>query len=128
MKKILFILFHLVLAHCLLEAQAVLIKGRVTDDKGSPLAGVSVVRKNTTHGTTTAADGSSTLSAPTGARLAISAVGYEPSELTAAPSLNIKLTPGSSTLTDVVVTGVGVGTSKRRVPIDVATVSSKDFA
>jgi len=129
MRKILFILFYFIFGHFLqILAQVSLVKGRVTDDKGLPLAGVSVVEKNTTRGTTTAADGSFTLSVRAGVRLAVSAVGYETSEVTASPNLSIRLTPAASTLTDVVVTGVGVGTSKKRVPIDVATVSSKDFA
>src|SRR5438270_2470336 len=129
MRKVLPILLYLLLVQGLYGiTQSIAVKGRVTDDKGAPLSGVSVVEKNTTRGTVTVNDGSFTLSAREGVRLVVSAVGYETTEVPARPNLNIKLAPAASTLTDVVVTGVGVGTSKKRVPIDVATVSSKDFA
>jgi len=55
-------------------------------------------------------------------------VGFETSEVTAAANVKARLNPVTNTLSDVVVTGVGVGTSRKRVPIDVASVSSRDFA
>ena len=129
MKKMLLISFYLILVHFFQTySQGISVKGKVTDDKGSPLPGVSVVEKNTTRGTTTSTDGTFTLSSKPGTRLVASAVGYEANEVIARSYLNIKMTSATSTLTDVVVTGVGVGTSKKRVPIDVASVSSRDFA
>jgi TonB-linked SusC/RagA family outer membrane protein len=129
MKKMLLISFYLILVHFFQTySQGISVKGKVTDDKGSPLPGVSVVEKNTTRGTTTSTDGTFTLSSKPGTRLVASAVGYEANEVIARSDLNIKMTSATSTLTDVVVTGVGVGTSKKRVPIDVASVSSRDFA
>ena len=129
MKKHLFVLFYLILPVFVpLYAQIVSVTGKVTDDKGSPLQGVSVFEKNTTRGTTSSNDGKFTLSVKPGSQLVVSAIGYEPRELTARQDLNIKMFAAASTLTDVVVTGVGVGTSRKRVPIDVASVSSRDFA
>lgn len=49
-------------------SQAVSVKGKVTDDKGTPVAGVSVMEKNTSRGTITSADGTFNLSAPKGTR------------------------------------------------------------
>jgi len=129
MKKKYFLFFCLLLLTALKGiTQDIRVNGKITDDKGVPVVGASVVQKNTTRGTTTTSDGLFALSVASGVRLVISAVGYEPVEVTAAASLNIKLNPSAQTLTDVVVTGVGAATSRKRVPIDVASVSSKDFA
>lgn len=104
------------------------VTGKVTDEKGAAIAGATVIEKGTHNATTTADDGSFTLRARLRARLVISYVGYEPYEIDAKEGLKIQLIPNSQALSDVVVTGVGVATSKKKVPIDVATVSSKDFA
>src|SRR6185437_7888132 len=42
--------------------------------------------------------------------------------------LTIALAPDVKSLSDVVVTGVGVATNRKKVPIDVASITSKDFA
>lgn len=129
MRRKLFTCFYFIIAITLKGVtQTVAVKGKVTDVKGLPLAGVSVIQKNTARGTVTLNDGTFNLSAPKGSRLVVSAVGFEMNEIAAAPSLNIKMNPAAGTLTDVVVTGVGVGTSRKRVPIDVASISSRDFA
>ncbi len=110
-------------------AQTVItVTGKVTDDRGAAVAGATVIEKGTRNATTTLDDGSFTIKARSKARLIISYVGYEPYEVDAKEGLKISLIPSSQALSDVVVTGVGVATSKKKVPIDVATVSSKDFA
>lgn len=127
MKRAFIILFLLGIAISGIT-QGIAVKGKVTDDKGLPLPGVSVFEKNTARGTTTSNDGTFNITVRPGTRLVISAIGLETNEITAAPDLNIRMTTAASTLTDVVVTGVGVGTSRKRVPIDVASVSSGNFA
>jgi TonB-linked SusC/RagA family outer membrane protein len=104
------------------------VTGKVTDDKGAAVAGATVTEKGTRNATTTLDDGTFTIKAKLRSRLVISYVGYEPYEVDAKEGLKIQLTTNSQALSDVVVTGVGVATSKKLVPIDVATVSSKDFA
>jgi TonB-linked SusC/RagA family outer membrane protein len=104
------------------------VTGKVTDEKGASVAGATVTEKGTRNATTTGDDGTFSLRAKNKAKLVISYVGYEPFEVDARPGLKVGLIPNSQALTDVVVTGVGVATSKKKVPIDVATVSSKDFA
>lgn len=125
--KLLFICLLLLIVQQSL-AQLVTIGGKVMDDKGTPVSGASVMQKSSTRGTTTLNDGSFTLSVGPNSRLVITAVGFENTEVAAAPDLTIKLTTAAQTLSDVVVTGVGVATSRKRVSIDVASVSSKDFA
>src|SRR5438270_4780800 len=109
-------------------AQSITVTGKVTDEKGQPIQGASILIRNTSSGTVTNSDGSFRLQARSGAHLTVSSVGYDNAEVMAAPELSIRLSSSCSTMTDVVVTGVGVATSKKRVPIDVASVSSKDFA
>jgi outer membrane receptor protein involved in Fe transport len=104
------------------------VTGKVTDEKGAAVAGATVTEKGTRNATTTLDDGTFTIKAKLRAKLLISYVGYEPYEIDAKEGLKIQLIPNSQALSDVVVTGVGVATSKKLVPIDVATVSSKDFA
>jgi TonB-linked SusC/RagA family outer membrane protein len=110
-------------------AQAVItITGKVTDEKGASIAGATITEKGTRNATTTHDDGTFTLQVKNKAKLMISYVGYEPNEIEAKDGLKISLNPSTQALSDVVVTGVGVATSRKKVPIDVATVSSKDFA
>jgi TonB-linked SusC/RagA family outer membrane protein len=98
------------------------ITGKVTDEKGASIAGATVTEKGTRNATTTKDDGTYSL------KLIISYVGYEPYEIEAREGLKISLNPDAKALTDVVVTGVGVATSRKKLPIEVATVSAKDFA
>jgi TonB-linked SusC/RagA family outer membrane protein len=104
------------------------VTGKVTDEKGASIAGATITEKNTRNATTSKDDGTFSLRVRPKARLVISYVGYDASEVEAKEQLQIGLTPESKALSDVVVTGVGVATSRKKVPIDVATVSSKDFA
>jgi len=104
------------------------VTGKVTDEKGAAVAGATIIEKGTRNATTTHDDGTFTIKVRSKARLIISYIGFEPYEAEAKAALNISLTPAAQALSDVVVTGVGVATSRKKVPIDVASVSSKDFA
>ncbi|MBO9205201.1 MULTISPECIES: TonB-dependent receptor [Niastella] len=91
------------------------IKGQVTDDKGNPLQGVSVLIKGTTTGTNTDINGNFTLTVPDGKSvLVISSVGFQTQEVNIAgkTSLAIVMTVGvAGQLSDIVV--VGYGTQKK---------------
>jgi len=104
------------------------VTGKITDEKGASIAGATITEKGSRTATTSRDDGSFSLKVKNRAILIISYIGYEPYEVAAKEGLKIALNPDNKTLSDVVVTGVGVATSKKKVPIDVATVSSKDFA
>ena len=104
------------------------VTGKVIDEKGAAITGATITVKGTRTATTSRDDGTFTISTKNKAKLVISYVGYDPYEVDAKEGLKITLIPNSQSLSDVVVTGVGVATSKKLVPIDVATVSSKDFA
>ncbi|RAK67015.1 SusC/RagA family TonB-linked outer membrane protein [Hymenobacter edaphi] len=86
------------------------VKGRVTDDKGNGLPGVTVVVKGTTNGTQTDADGRFTLTAADNATLLLSFVGYATQELPVSgrTEFNVQLAPDTKALDEVVVTGYQV--------------------
>lgn len=84
------------------------VSGRITDEKGAGLPGVSVVVKGTTQGTTTNADGTFSLSAPAGSTLAFTYVGYKTREATVTGAnavLSLSLEVDAQQLSDVVVVG-----------------------
>lgn len=101
------------------------IKATVTDEKGQAIPAVSVQVKGTRTGTTTANDGTFTLSAKEGATLVISALGFENKEVIASTSLSvIPLTTDTRTLGEIVVTGIGTATSKKKVGIAVESITA----
>ncbi|MGV3589485.1 MAG: SusC/RagA family TonB-linked outer membrane protein [Adhaeribacter sp.] len=91
------------------------IRGKVTDDKGDPLPGVTVVVKGTTNGTATGADGTYALSLPEASgTLIFSYIGYVTREIPITggqTTINVTLQVDAKTLEEVVV--VGYGTQKK---------------
>lgn len=86
------------------------ITGRVTDEKGEGLPGVSVVLKGTQRGTITTADGSFELAVPEGDQVLIfSFVGYLTQEIAIGnrTRLEIRLEVDQKNLEEVVVVGYG---------------------
>src|SRR4051794_31487210 len=99
MRRLLLFMLGMLLISAQLLAQNRSITGKVADEKGSPIANASVLVKGTTTGTTTAADGSFTLSVPSNARsLVISYIGRGEKEVTIGSnnSYNITLTANAS--------------------------------
>lgn len=130
MKKILLLCFSLAIALSS-WAQDRTITGRVTStEDGSPLPGVNVILKGTSTGTATDADGKYSLSAPaTGGSLTFSFIGLESKDIEIGDRtvVDVSLALDVTQLSEVVVTGVGTATEKRKVAIDVASVNSKDL-
>lgn len=106
------------------------ITGRILDGAdNNPLPGVNVVVKGTTIGIATSADGRFTLNVPQGRDvLTISAIGYEPQEVTIGNRTNIELILQADvkTLSEVVVTGYGAQ-AKKDITGAVATVDTKQL-
>lgn len=106
------------------------ISGIVTDTKGAPLQGASVLLKGTTIGTATDAKGMYKLTAPDGAgTLVITYTGYQLKEVVVnnLSTINITLSPEENALNDVVVTGYSKQ-SKRDVTGAVSTISGDVIA
>jgi TonB-dependent starch-binding outer membrane protein SusC len=127
MKKLSLILAMVLSTFGIAMAQKTL-TGKVSDTKGEPLVGASVVVKGTTTGTVTDLDGKYSLSVPASATtLVITYVGYKTAEVAigASNSIDISLADNSNVLTDFVVTGTGTATNRTKVPIDVQTLGAK---
>lgn len=114
----------------LLCAQSRTITGRVTDESGGALSGISVVVKGSPSGVTTNRTGDFQISAPAGGTLVFSGIGFEAKEVAVGDhtSLSVSLTTESRLMNEVVVTGTGVATDRRKLSIDVASVSNKDLS
>jgi TonB-linked SusC/RagA family outer membrane protein len=128
MKKLLSLIFLLSILHAV-YAQTKPVTGKVTDASGNPLLGISVTIKGTASGTTTTADGTFKLNVPENATLIFSGVGYEPTEISTRnrTTIDVQLTTEIKSLSEVVVTGTGVATEKKKLSIDVASVANKDL-
>lgn len=104
------------------------VSGTVLDEKGSPLIGVSVQEKGTTHGTLTDAEGKFELQVAPAATLIISYIGYQRQEVPAAGSpFNIRLATDATGLNEVVVTAMGIKRETRALGYAMSTVSSKEI-
>lgn len=128
-----FFLLFIALWGCipLLLAQNKQISGVVTDETGSPLPGVSIQVKNTTHGIATDIDGKYAIEVSQGSVLVFSSVGYATQEKTIGTAkiqkLNIVLKEDMQELSEVVV--VGYGTQKKEnLTGAVAAVDAKKLA
>lgn len=98
-----------------LWAQNRTIKGRVTDEKGTPVANASVVVKGSTSGSTTDVGGNFTLSVPATAKtIVISSLNYNNAEVSIQGKSEVAAVLSSSleSLQEVVV--VGYGTQKKK--------------
>jgi TonB-linked SusC/RagA family outer membrane protein len=92
------------------------ISGKVTDDKGLPLANVSVAVKGTSTGTATKEDGTYTLTVPANARtLVFTSVDMTPKEATigTSASISVTMTTVEKSLGEVVVVAYGTQNVKK---------------
>lgn len=135
MRKHVMLLLLLFMGVAQVFAQSRTIKGKITDEKNSPVANASVLVKGTTIGTTSATDGSFTLNVPaTGKTLVISSLNFSSQEISlgSKTEFTVSLQPANQNLEEVVV--VGYGTQKRKnltasvTPIAAEKIENKPFA
>ena len=115
MRKLLFLLLCFSLTVSQLMAQNRTLKGKVTDEKGTPVPNASVLVKGTTIGTATELDGTFSFSVPASAKtLVISSVSFSAKEVAIAgkTTFNVSLQASTENLDEVVV--VGYGTQKKK--------------
>ena len=107
-------------------AQTVEVSGRVTNDKGEPVPGVSVTEKNTSNGTTTNGAGDFKLSVKSNATLVFTSIGFTKREVVVSGgTMNVSLQGSSESITEVVVTSFGIRREKKALGYAVATVDGK---
>ncbi|HEY9363801.1 MAG TPA: carboxypeptidase-like regulatory domain-containing protein, partial [Chitinophagaceae bacterium] len=105
------------------------VTGKITAPNGNGVANATVSVKNSTTGTTTANDGSFTLSVPAGTNsIVVSSIGYVSQEvdITAKNSVTVKLEINTSTMDEVVM--IAYGTRKKGdLTGSVTSLTEKDF-
>lgn len=87
------------------------VKGKVSDEKGEGLPGVSVAVKGTNKGTTTDVNGNFSISVPNdNSVLVFSSIGYKSKEekVGGRSTINVQLEVDASSLDEVVVTALGI--------------------
>lgn len=120
-------------SHILISRQVVAenknkVAGSITDERGEPVIGASVLEKGTTNGTITDLDGKFTLEVSSGAVLSVSFVGYQTLSVNVEGrrNVNITLKEDMEQLEEVVV--VGYGTQKKSsLTASVATVPAQEL-
>ena len=122
------LLFLLLLTTAASWAQ-VNVKGKITDEKGAGISGVTIILKGSNQGTGTDAEGNFSLNVPSGkGTLLVSSIGYLTQEmpLNNRTTLNITLVSDVKSLENVVVVGYGTQ-QKKAVTGAVQTITSKEF-
>jgi len=126
MKKFLLLCFSFGFAISV-WAQDRVITGKVTaTDDGSSLPGVNVILKGTTQGTVTDSDGAFKITVPaTGGSLLFSFIGLQGQEVQIGERavVDVQLGLDVKQLSEIVVTGTGVPTDRKKLAIAVETVS-----
>lgn len=104
------------------------VKGKITDETGKPIPGVTVLNKTTGKGAIANNAGLYSIAAEKGDQLAFSYIGYQAKKVTVGTeqSLNISLEPETSSLEQVVVVGYGA-TKKKDLTGSVAIVNATDL-
>lgn len=113
----------------LVQDTMVNVSGRVTDEKGMPLPGASVVVKGTSNGTATDGDGFFKLKVARGTLLQVSFIGYKAQELQAISDqpMSFKLAEQVSSTDEIVVVGYGT-VKKSDLTGSLSQVKSKDIS
>ncbi len=111
--------------------------GKVTDETGTPLPGITVAIKNTRSGAMTDVDGNFVINAdlnPGTYTVSFSGIGFTPkqSELVIGTgktyTLNTTLSSSVSKLDEVVVTGTSAGTTRKQLGSYVSTVKAAELS
>jgi TonB-linked SusC/RagA family outer membrane protein len=114
----------------LLWAQEKYVTGTVTAaEDESPIPGVNVLIAGTSNGAVTDMEGKYKIAVPDQGKLVFSFVGMIPQEIALAglSVIDVKLVSDARILSEIVVTGSGVATSKAKLGISVESISGKSL-
>ena len=106
------------------------ISGKVTDENGMGLPGVSIVSKGSTTGTLSDSEGNYSITiADNATTLIFSYVGYLTQEISvgASTSINLSLKPDVRNLSEVVVTALGIKKETKRLGYAVQEIKGSDM-
>ena len=109
-------------------AMAQTVTGTVTDSKGEPVSGISVMLKGTNKGTTTNAQGVYTITAASGSSLDFTGAGFasQTVNINGAGTYNVSIQTNVTNLNDIVVVGYG-SVRKKDVTGSIGSIKAKDF-
>ncbi len=130
-KLALFLSLILFLGLETLSAQTKAISGRVVDDQGEAIPGVSIMVKGTTTGTITRPDGMYNLNVPGDATtLIFSFIGMKMQEIAIAgqSTINVTMTSDSESIDEVVVTAMGIKRSEKTIGFAATSVSGDNLS
>jgi iron complex outermembrane receptor protein len=129
MRKILLLFAVLVQASISLAQQAQKdVTGKVTDNNGSPLSGVTISNKKSANSTVTAANGSFSIRARQGDVLVFTNISFADVEKTVGASnvINVSMQTAAAQLSDVVVVGYGKA-SRKALTSAITTIRPEDM-
>ena len=109
--------------------QAKTITGKVVDVAGEPIIGASVLVKGSSTGSVTDIDGKFSVEAPVGSTLVVSFVGYATEEVKVgtASDYTVTLKDDTQSLSEVVVTAMGIKKEKKALGYSVSDINSKEL-
>jgi TonB-linked SusC/RagA family outer membrane protein len=132
MSKVLPLLLALVI--CLASGfevygQTRVLSGRVVDSSGEGIPGVNVLDRQSSTGTTTDLDGRYSISVTNTTTLVFSFIGLKAQEILVGnrSELNVVLQDDDSSLSEVVVTALGLTKEKEKLGYSITTVGSETF-
>jgi TonB-linked SusC/RagA family outer membrane protein len=110
-------------------APEITVKGRVTDENGSPLAGASIRVKGSTLGVSANSNGEFSITVPDDAVLIFSYVGYDEKQVSVSgqSTINVSLNASAKVQDQVVVIGYGTA-AKRDLTGSIVKISGKEVA
>jgi TonB-dependent starch-binding outer membrane protein SusC len=112
-------------------SQTTTITGRITNEMGEGIPGANIVVKGTTMGTAADLEGRYTIEVGEGTAkiLSISSVGYNAEEVVVdgRSVVDFQLATNFTELSEIVITGTGVPTEKKKLAFAVETLSSEEI-
>jgi len=128
MKKILLTIGFLVWA-TFIWAQNIQIKGKVTDNTGVPLPGVTVMEKGTTNGGVTNPEGLYQIDASSSGTLSFSFIGFKVNEIAVSGKnqIDVVLEESVQAIDEVIVTALGISQEKKSIGYATQTVDAREI-
>ncbi len=130
MRKFLTLFAVLVLCSLLAFPQTKLVTGKVTDQQGQPVPFASIRVKGSKQGVSADADGNFSIRVNPSETLIISGTGITQQEVAVGGSsfLNVQVQRQSTSMTEVVVTALGIRRSRNQLPYSVQQVAGDDVS